>query len=202
MAARKHSDEDMKSVLIGRTVAEAAALLGMHERVLFGHKARFIREGWKPDGTLNAAREATAQTYVITAAVNATRAHAGFLDLLEAQRSALVRRQALRVQEAELVRSRQGLTRDGLLARGGSIERLRLPAAGDLRIGASDNRARLRVLHEEIDKAERDVREIEPRLRRDYARWRFRGRLPFRRVAGHGGVVLMDRVLAPVGGGH
>ncbi|CAN7247563.1 SbcC/MukB-like Walker B domain-containing protein [Pseudoxanthomonas sp. LjRoot168] len=68
--------------------------------------------------------------------------------------------------EAELVRSRQGLTRDGLLARGGSIERLRLPAAGELRIGASDNRARLRVLHEEIEKAEREVREIEPHLRR------------------------------------
>ncbi|MCG8275563.1 SbcC/MukB-like Walker B domain-containing protein [Stenotrophomonas sp. NLF4-10] len=68
--------------------------------------------------------------------------------------------------EAELVRSRQGLTRDGLLSRGGSIERLRLPAAGDLRIGASDNRARLRVLHEEIEKAERTVREIEPQLRR------------------------------------
>src|SRR5690606_25367413 len=68
--------------------------------------------------------------------------------------------------EAELVRSRQGLTRDGLLSRGGSIERLRLPAAGDLRIGASDNRARLRVLHEDIEKAERTVREIEPQLRR------------------------------------
>ena len=44
-----------------------------------------------------------------------------------------------------------------------SIERLRLPAAGDLRIGASDNRARLRVLHEEIEKAERTV--TEERLR-------------------------------------
>src|SRR5690606_30032899 len=68
--------------------------------------------------------------------------------------------------EAELVRSRQGLTRDGLLSRGGSIERLRLPAAGDLRIGASDNRARMRVLHEEIEKSEAEVRRIEPNLRR------------------------------------
>ncbi len=42
---------------------------------------------------------------------------------------------------------------------------------------------------------------FEPRLRRDYARWGFRGDLPFRRVAEHGGVVLMDRALAPVAGG-
>ena len=68
--------------------------------------------------------------------------------------------------EAELIRSRQGLTRDGLLAKGGSIERLRLPAAGDLKIGASDNRARLRVLRETIDAAEREVRRLEPELRR------------------------------------
>src|SRR5690606_37169699 len=57
--------------------------------------------------------------------------------------------------EAELVRSRQGLTRDGLLSCGGSIERLRLPAAGDLRIGASDNRARVRVLHDDSERAAR-----------------------------------------------
>ncbi|KRG68162.1 SbcC/MukB-like Walker B domain-containing protein [Pseudoxanthomonas dokdonensis] len=67
--------------------------------------------------------------------------------------------------EAELVSSRQGLTRDGLLARGGGIERLRLPAAGDLKIGASDNRARLRVLREEIETAEAQLRQIEPQLR-------------------------------------
>ena len=68
--------------------------------------------------------------------------------------------------EAEVVRSRQGLTRDGVLARGGSIERLRLPAAADLRIGASDNRARLRVLHDEIEQAEQQLRQMEPLLRR------------------------------------
>lgn len=34
-----------------------------------------------------------------------------------------------------------------------------------------------------------------PRLRRDYAQWRFRGDLPFRSVADQGGVVLMDRPL-------
>lgn len=68
--------------------------------------------------------------------------------------------------EAELVASRQGLTRDGLLAKGGSIERLRLSATGELKIGATDNRTRLRVLREEIDAAERAVHELEPELRR------------------------------------
>ncbi|MFT3754787.1 MAG: SbcC/MukB-like Walker B domain-containing protein [Pseudoxanthomonas sp.] len=68
--------------------------------------------------------------------------------------------------EAELIRSRQGLTRDGLLAKGGSIERLRLPAATDLKIGASDNRARSRVLREEIDAAETDLRKLKPEVER------------------------------------
>lgn len=83
MVARKYSDEDMKAALIGRTVPEAAAELGIHERVLFGHKARFAREGWAPGAPDVPTREASAQTYVVTAAVNATRAHAGFLRTLE-----------------------------------------------------------------------------------------------------------------------
>ncbi len=95
---------------------------------------------------------------------------AALLEGVNADALAFLRRQLGELRcvetEAELVRSRQGLTRDGLLSRGGSIERLRLPAAGDLRIGASDNRARLRVLHEEIEKAEQELRQIEPRLRR------------------------------------
>jgi len=66
--------------------------------------------------------------------------------------------------EAELVSTRQGLTRDGLLTRGGSIERLRLPIAAELKIGASDNRARLRVLHEEIEAAEQELRQLRPSL--------------------------------------
>lgn len=49
MAARKHSDEVMKDALQGRTVAAAAALLGMHERCLATHKARFARQGWSPE---------------------------------------------------------------------------------------------------------------------------------------------------------
>jgi uncharacterized protein YPO0396 len=94
---------------------------------------------------------------------------AALLEGVNAEALAFLRRQLGELRcvetEAELVRSRQGLTRDGLLARGGGIERLRLPGAGELRIGASDNRARLRVLHEEIEKAEQDVRQMQPGLR-------------------------------------
>ncbi len=94
---------------------------------------------------------------------------AALLEGVNAEALAFLRRQLGELQcvdgEAELVRSRQGLTRDGLLARGGSIERLRLPAAGDLRIGASDNRARLRVLGEDVEAAEREVEALEPALR-------------------------------------
>lgn len=49
MAARKHSDETMKEALTGRTVAEAAEMLGIHERNMYHHKARFARQGWSPE---------------------------------------------------------------------------------------------------------------------------------------------------------
>lgn len=49
MVARKHDDEAMKMALEGRTVVEAAKLLGMHERTLRGHKARMARQGWSPE---------------------------------------------------------------------------------------------------------------------------------------------------------
>ncbi|MGJ4802824.1 SbcC/MukB-like Walker B domain-containing protein [Luteimonas sp. SDU82] len=94
---------------------------------------------------------------------------AALLDGVNAEALAFLRRQLGELQcvdsEAELVRSRQGLTRDGLLARGGSIERLRLPAGSELKIGASDNRARLRVLREDVEAAEREVQALEPVLR-------------------------------------
>lgn len=70
------------------------------------------------------------------------------------------------VSETELINARQGLSRDGVLSKGGSVERLRLPAAGELKIGASDNRARLRVLREEVADAEHALRQLEPELRR------------------------------------
>jgi len=68
--------------------------------------------------------------------------------------------------EAELVRTRHALSRDGLVSKGGGIERLRLPAARDLKIGAADGRDRARVLHEELDGAERTLRRLEPQLQR------------------------------------
>lgn len=63
--------------------------------------------------------------------------------------------------EAEVVRSRQGLSRDGLLAKGGGVERLRLPTAAELRIGATDSRERLKRLRGDIEQAEARVRELE-----------------------------------------
>ena len=49
MVARKFTDEQMKEALQGRTVAEAAQLLGLHERNLYTHKARLARQGWSPE---------------------------------------------------------------------------------------------------------------------------------------------------------
>jgi len=63
--------------------------------------------------------------------------------------------------DAEIVRSAHGLSRDGLLAKGGGVERLKLPAATELKIGASSRRDRRKLLREEIDAAERRVRELE-----------------------------------------
>ncbi|KAA0072382.1 hypothetical protein CIW53_01605 [Rhodanobacter sp. T12-5] len=95
---------------------------------------------------------------------------AALLDGDNADALAFLRRQLGELRcvetEAELIRSRQGMTRDGLLAKGGSIERLRLPATSDLKIGATDSRARQRVLREEIEAAERDVRQLKPELDR------------------------------------
>ncbi|MEO7068624.1 MAG: SbcC/MukB-like Walker B domain-containing protein, partial [Rhodanobacter sp.] len=106
---------------------------------------------------------------------------AALLDGDNADALAFLRRQLGELRcvetEAELIRSRHGLTRDGLLAKGGSIERLRLPAAADLKIGATDNRARQRVLRDDIEAAERDARTLEPVLRRAEASQRGLARL-------------------------
>lgn len=63
--------------------------------------------------------------------------------------------------DAEVVRSRHGLSQDGLVSKGGGVERLRLPSVDELKIGASDNRQRLKQLREEVESAEREVRESE-----------------------------------------
>lgn len=95
---------------------------------------------------------------------------AALLDGDNADALAFLRRQLGELRcvdsETELIRSRQGLTRDGLLAKGGSIERLRPTPAADLKLGASDNRARARALREDIDAAEAELRKLEPERRR------------------------------------
>jgi energy-coupling factor transporter ATP-binding protein EcfA2 len=63
--------------------------------------------------------------------------------------------------EAEVVRGRNVLTRDGLLAKGGSVERLHLRPASELKIGASHDRDRGRLLREELDAAEAALRAAE-----------------------------------------
>lgn len=85
MVARKHSDEQIKAALSGRTMAEAAEFLGLHERNLYIHKARLGLTGrpGAPAKREPQAQEVSAQTYVITAAVNATKAHGAFLKTLQ-----------------------------------------------------------------------------------------------------------------------
>lgn len=63
--------------------------------------------------------------------------------------------------EAEVVRGRNVLTRDGLLAKGGGVERLHLRPASELKIGASHDRDRGRLLREELDAAEAALRATE-----------------------------------------
>ena len=49
MVARKASDDEVRAALAGRTVAQAAELLGMHERRVYERKARLARQGWSPE---------------------------------------------------------------------------------------------------------------------------------------------------------
>lgn len=63
--------------------------------------------------------------------------------------------------EAQVVRSAQGLTRDGLVTKGGGVDRLRLPTAAELKIGAQDNRERLKRLRDDIERADADIRRLD-----------------------------------------
>lgn len=63
--------------------------------------------------------------------------------------------------DIEVVRARHGLSRDGLVVKGGGVERLRLLAASELRIGASDNRERQKLLRAEIESASNEARHLE-----------------------------------------
>ncbi|KGM56321.1 hypothetical protein N800_09000 [Lysobacter daejeonensis GH1-9] len=82
---------------------------------------------------------------------------AALLDGDDADALAYLRRQLGDVRrvdtDAEVVQSRHGLSRDGLLAKGGGVERLRLPAAGELRIGAANDRERQRLLRGDLEAA-------------------------------------------------
>ena len=49
MVARKATDEQIIEALQGRTVAEAAALLGLHERNVYHHKSRLALKGHIPE---------------------------------------------------------------------------------------------------------------------------------------------------------
>lgn len=83
MAARKYTDEQMISALSTMTVQEAANHLDIHVRTLLTHKARLKARGESVGQGPQAAPIAMdAKTYVITAAVNATKAHAAFLKSL------------------------------------------------------------------------------------------------------------------------
>ncbi len=67
--------------------------------------------------------------------------------------------------EESLLKSPLGLTRDGFLAKGGSIERLRLPGSAALRLGQRDNRVRHQALHEEIERLAERQQQLEQQHR-------------------------------------
>ncbi|HEV7778925.1 MAG TPA: SbcC/MukB-like Walker B domain-containing protein [Luteibacter sp.] len=67
--------------------------------------------------------------------------------------------------EEEVVRARHGLSRDGLVVKGGGVERRRLPAVTELKIGASQHRDRLRQLRDEFEGAEQEARALEAQLK-------------------------------------
>lgn len=53
MGQRKATDEQLMEALTGRTVAEAAAFVGIHERRMWHHKARLARLGWSPEHNMH-----------------------------------------------------------------------------------------------------------------------------------------------------
>ncbi len=63
--------------------------------------------------------------------------------------------------DAEVVRARQGLSCDGLVAKGGGVERLRLPAATELRIGVGDQRERARQLRKDLEQAKAESERLD-----------------------------------------
>ena len=86
------------------------------------------------------------------------------------QALAYLRRQLGDLQQVEteqqVVQARHALTRDGMLVKGGSVERLQLPAAAQLKIGASDLRARRGQLSRDEADAREALRDMAQRLER------------------------------------
>nr|WP_286948277.1 hypothetical protein [Pseudomonas sp. UBA6718] len=81
MVARKATDEQILEC-IGLTAREACERLGITERVWYGRKSKLMGQVATQAEPVEP-RQAQAQTYVITAAVNATKTHAAFLRTLE-----------------------------------------------------------------------------------------------------------------------
>ncbi|WP_434456518.1 hypothetical protein JQR85_13595 [Stutzerimonas urumqiensis] len=84
MVARKHDDATLIDILMGRSNSQAAAMLGLDIRNVERHRSRLVRMGLlEPAKGKAESVLATSDTYVITAAVNATKAHAAFLKTLQ-----------------------------------------------------------------------------------------------------------------------
>lgn len=78
MVARKHDDATLIRALAQNSNAKAAALLDLDIRNVERHRSRLIRLGLlQPASAPVEMANATAETYVITAAVNATKVHLG-----------------------------------------------------------------------------------------------------------------------------
>jgi hypothetical protein len=84
MVARKHDDATLIRALAQNSNAKAAALLDLDIRNVERHRSRLIRLGLlQPASAPVEMANATAETYVITAAVNATKVHSAFLKTLQ-----------------------------------------------------------------------------------------------------------------------
>jgi hypothetical protein len=80
MPAQKATDDELAEALRSNSIAATARLFDIDERSL---RRRLKRNGINTRMTEPAKAEIKAETYVITAAVNATKAHAGFLKTLK-----------------------------------------------------------------------------------------------------------------------
>lgn len=84
MVARKHDDAALIEAMTGRSNSRAAALLGLNIRNVERHRARLVRAGlMMPSAQPEEAAEANAQTYVITCAVNASKAHSPWIKTMQ-----------------------------------------------------------------------------------------------------------------------